>query len=457
LSKSISLSKRQLIAILLVSIIGSCGLTAISVVAQSATNTFTISSGQYSGAPNYTISVTDGVYYAKNAYGSISYSSTDFATVINECLVSVSAVGGGRIYLTVAEYYLNSQIVIPAILTPKDGQERCIEIVSDRAVIKANASIGAHAIYLDSDTVYHMIKLQGFDVWCGAKDSDYYAIYLKDARVIYIEDVHVGWGGLWLDTCQVVHMVNFEAVDSPNEGLKVNGGGYYWGTNLFIDNCGGNPNIADFNAVLFDGTARLNFNNFLLYGEKGLFGGQETGLYLYNVYSANFDNFQIDGFKSNCIKVEGCHDVTLNNFKLNEATSYSDSHPLEIISAALEDYPSYNIAVSNFNIFVNGAALDAIGLYAQNSQSIYNVAISNGVITGTGDGIVISDDASASCHDITVSNIVVNATGYGVSEGSASNYNIFTGVNARACPSGIYTVGANTKTLGSWNFTSWIP
>ena len=51
---------------------------------------FTISSGQYPGAPSYTI-YSDGAvtptYYAKDAYGVIAYTSTtDVGTIINNIL-----------------------------------------------------------------------------------------------------------------------------------------------------------------------------------------------------------------------------------------------------------------------------------------------------------------------------------------------------------------------------------
>jgi hypothetical protein len=57
----------------------------------------------------------------------------------------------------------------------------------------------------------------------------------------------------------------------------------------------------------------------------------------------------------------------------------------------------------------------------------------------------------------TVSNVILNVSGYGVKEEGTSDYNVFSGVNSRAAPNGIHTVGANTKVVGSWNHTSWLP
>jgi len=63
----------------------------------SPSNTFTISSGVYPGAPSYTISTDGEYYYAKNAYGAIDYSGTDVASVIQAALDALSPTAGGKI------------------------------------------------------------------------------------------------------------------------------------------------------------------------------------------------------------------------------------------------------------------------------------------------------------------------------------------------------------------------
>lgn len=427
-------------------------------------NGFT-ASGTFRSTADYVITFDGTDYYASSAYQTVYGGPDDtggvdgalFSDVINECLQDISDAGGGTILLDGEEFTATKQILIPDTLTANGGQERCIEIRgTGGTVIKIDENLEAHGVYCDSATQYHMIRFVGFDVWHHAKDKDYYAIYLKDVRVVYIRDVHVGWGGLYLDTVEVVHITNFEAVDSPNEGLNIQGGGYYWGTNIFIDNCGGNPLIAGYNAVVISGSTRLQFTNMHLFGEKGNFGGQATGMYIYNTYSANFTNLHIQGFKSNALKIVGCHDLTFTGLHLNESDSYSDSHALEIISDTDKD--TYNISISDFNIRSVTATMEGIAIYAQNGADIYDIQIANGKITSADDGIGISDDTGgAVCTDISIDNVRISAASHGICEGGSTDYCVYTAVNARDCPDGIFMAGAHSKLQGSWNYTTWVP
>jgi hypothetical protein len=424
----------------------------------SAHNTFTfhISKNTVGGTVYYYAhTASQLIYGGPNDAGGVD--GELFSDVINQCLQDISDAGGGTIFLEVAEYTSTKQIVIPAVLTPKEGQERLIEIISNGAVLKIHEDLEADAIYCNSSTQYHMLRLRGFDVWCHAKDTSYYAIHLINMRGLTFENMVSGWGGTKLVSCTLVFFNNFIAVDSPNEGLYIQGGGYYFGTNLFIDNCGGNPLHAGYSSVVIDGTARAEFSNMHMYGEKGNYGGQATGLYLYNDYSFNFNNLHIQGFKSNCVKIEGSHDLTFNGLILNESGIYSDSNPMEIISNTSK--PVYNVAISDFTIYSGTAAKDGLSFYAQNSANIYNIQISNGVITSADDGIVIGDDGVAStaiCTNITVSNVRISAASHGIDEGGSSDYNVYIAINARDCPDGVYAAGANSKIVASWNYTSWV-
>jgi hypothetical protein len=228
-----------------------------------------------------------------------------------------------------------------------------------------------------------------------------------------------------------------------------------FGNNLFLDNCGGwggddgSPNEG-YNSMLLEGTSRIVFTNMNLFGETGIYGGQDSGIYLANVGFSSFSNFQIDGFEDSSIRVSGATRLNFNNFDLVNA----GSHPIQITSET--DYKVEDIAISNFKILVSNSS-DGIGIYAQNSQNVKGVTITNGLISGTGDGIVLNDDSGgAVCTDISVSNVNIDVTGYGISEGGSSDYNMFSNINARTCPSGIYTTGANTKVTDSWNYTTFI-
>lgn len=423
-------------------------------------NGFT-ASGTFRSTADYVITFDGTDYYASSAYQTVYGGPDDtggvdgalFSDVINECLQDISDAGGGTILLDGEEFTATKQILIPDTLTANGGQERCIEIRgTGGTVIKVDETLEAHAIYLDSATEYHMIRFVGFDVWHHNKDENYYSIYIKDARQVLLEDVIVGWAGLCIDTCQVLYLNNFQAVDCPNEGLKINGCSYGWASNVFIDNCGGNPLIAGYNGVLIQGSSKLHFRNFHLYGEKGNFGGQEYGLYLYNCHSSTFSGFYVEGFKDPAVCVNGCYDMSFSDFKISDCAG----HSFDITTDAT--YATTNINLSNFTIIAATAAMEGIVIYSQSGKDITNVQISNGVITSADDGIVISDDTNGGvCTDISVCNVRISAVSHGIIEADSTDYCVYTAINARDCPDGIYMAGAHSKLQGSWNYTTWVP
>ncbi|MFA5307009.1 MAG: right-handed parallel beta-helix repeat-containing protein [Candidatus Babeliales bacterium] len=405
--------------------------------------------------------IKNGNYYeALDSNGVLTYggsadaggvSGTNFAAIMNQCLQDISDDGGGTIFMEVAEYLVTEQIVIPGVLTPEAGQERLIEIVSNGAVLKIHEDLEADAIYCNSSTVFHMARFRGFDVWVHSHDPTYYAIRLLNMRGIYFEDIISGWSGTYLQNCILVWFNNFEAVDSCNEGLRIQGGGYMFGNNFFIDNCGGWGGNEGYNAILLEGTSRIYFTNLNLFGEKGVYGGQDSGLYLSNTGFCSFSNFQIDGFEDSGIRISGCTRLNFSNFEIIN----SGSHPVQITSET--DYKVEDLSFSNFKVFVSGN-MDGIGIYAQNIQYVKSITISNGMISGTGDGVVINDDnsANATCTNICVNNLNIDVTGFAVSEGGNSDYNLFSNINGRTCPSGVLTSGTHTKITNSWDYTNFI-
>lgn len=64
---------------------------------QSSTQYMTFTGGIYPGAPSYTVSELSGVYYAKDSYGAVAWSSTDAAYVINQAINSLPNYGYGSI------------------------------------------------------------------------------------------------------------------------------------------------------------------------------------------------------------------------------------------------------------------------------------------------------------------------------------------------------------------------
>jgi len=73
-------------------------------------STFTISTGIYPGAPNYTIWKKGTTYYAKNAFGVIDFSGTNARQVIQSAIDSLT--NGGTIYIKQGNYTIDSYLYI---------------------------------------------------------------------------------------------------------------------------------------------------------------------------------------------------------------------------------------------------------------------------------------------------------------------------------------------------------
>lgn len=92
--KKVSLKKTVYFVIVLCAV---CSLVSGALVyAYSPGNYQVISGGIYPGASTYTMFADDGTYYAKNAYGLVSYSGTNATTIINQVMSAmlVSETGG---------------------------------------------------------------------------------------------------------------------------------------------------------------------------------------------------------------------------------------------------------------------------------------------------------------------------------------------------------------------------
>jgi hypothetical protein len=413
-----------------------------------------------SGKFDYKVLRTGSYYEAYDANGILKYggeddegsvSGSNAAAVINKCLTDLAAASGGVLYIEKAQYVINEQIVIPATITTNPGERAYIEITSPRAVFNIDENLASNAITLTASTAHYSLKIRGLSIFCNSKSASYYALYIANAMYIFLEDFEAGWEGIKIYDTDTIFINNLYCVDCAGEGLNLDNVGYCFASDFFIDNCGGWGEISGYNAILLKESTRVYFTNFNVFGEKGVYGGQEYGIYMDTVGFSHFSNFQIDGFKKSSIKCDQCKRLTFTNFELIDA----DEHPFTFTSNT--DYATEDITISNFNIYVSNNQ-DALGFYAQNSKDISNVLISNGLISGVGDGIVIGNgDGLAKCYHISVDNVNIEVSGYAISESGLSDHNMFSNINARSSTSGIYTTGSHSKVTNSWvNFTTFV-
>lgn len=140
-------------------------LTAAYVYASSPATFQVITSGQYPGAPSYTIFVDNGVYYAKNAFGGISWSSTNAPTVFQNVCNALNTTGG-TITISAGTYNLGTTgIIIPSTGDMTDAYERyAIRVIGsgqDSTTISYSGT-GAAITIGENDNRHFFYKLSDF-------------------------------------------------------------------------------------------------------------------------------------------------------------------------------------------------------------------------------------------------------------------------------------------------------
>jgi len=205
----------------------------------SPSNTFTISSGVYPGAASYTIWRDGDYYYAKNAYGAIDFSGTNFSA-ISESVLNALPSSGGKILLK-AGYY-EGQIVIARNNVIIEGEGSC----ADKPMQFGNSS---------TDALYGTVlkPLEG---------KDGILISGENRSGIQIRNL-----GIWFTTA------------STGDGITTDHGNYFNVEDLDIE---------DIDVLHHDSTHfAINLENFLETSVRNInsYGGGLLRLY------ANWDNF----------------------------------------------------------------------------------------------------------------------------------------------------------------------
>jgi parallel beta-helix repeat protein len=110
--REMKLTRKLFVAILLTAILVSSVVTYI--FASSSTITYTISAGNYPGAPNYTVWSEGTNYFAKNASGVTAFSGTDPTSVLQSVM---SVIGGGKIFIQAGIYLFTTPLYILSNVT----------------------------------------------------------------------------------------------------------------------------------------------------------------------------------------------------------------------------------------------------------------------------------------------------------------------------------------------------
>lgn len=168
-----TISTRKALAIVLTAI----ALTAIVtyVFAASSTIPFTISGGNYPGAPSYTVWCEGSNYFAKNASGVVEFSGTNATQVIQnvaESLVGGSAVAnkGGKIFICNGIYELSIGITIQ--LQEAGSTPRPLHIVGEGEGTVFRFTGTGYALTINTTyTTYEWVCLENFKIDCVSKTT----------------------------------------------------------------------------------------------------------------------------------------------------------------------------------------------------------------------------------------------------------------------------------------------
>jgi hypothetical protein len=162
-------------------------------------STLYLSGGIYPGAPTYTIFTDGSYYYAKDAYGFIDYSSSNFSYVINTAMTSIPvnpSNGRGSVYIAPGNYSVYNTITPPTGLDIYGSNivgtalrwngalnGTMISFVSSGAGSLRNMEINcmnsSNGIYVNGGWAHHFEDLSiyhpyGFGLYVTGTDNDYY-------------------------------------------------------------------------------------------------------------------------------------------------------------------------------------------------------------------------------------------------------------------------------------------
>jgi hypothetical protein len=267
------------------------------VIGQSGSDTFTISSGIYPGSSSYTVYVEDGVYYAKNAYGAVSYSNADASYVLQSALdngLSVELKAGSSV-----DAYGYSNFILTEKLTIDNDyttlkSDRNVRLCDSTGADTATLTISADFVTLENVFLMRTVGSEG----AGG-----------------LIDLNGGQNGVF----QSVRLANCNGT-----ALYLHDGCYFnQFSKLEISNCLNGILIAS----TYDAPFLTNINSFystdIKVGRPGVLAGDYGVKIMYSNLNSfyNLDIESVYGTLTNGIHVWGCRGTSLNEIYVGEGFS----------------------------------------------------------------------------------------------------------------------------------------
>jgi parallel beta-helix repeat protein len=202
---------RKTVSIVLASLIIGILLGVMIVSAINPTQTFTLSSGIYPGAPSYTVWREGSYYFAKDAFGKLAPSSTVFATVMQ---YAIDHSLNGTIYLAKGVYLLTMALHVDHSNFRLEGET-------------------SGAFYASSPTsAYYGTEIRGNGAFGPLiefrADDDSRLERLTISHVAFngrATSYHAGWHNLYFYNCSEVWVTYCEIYQASAMGIEFDGSG----------------------------------------------------------------------------------------------------------------------------------------------------------------------------------------------------------------------------------------
>lgn len=216
------ISKRKFASVLTIAVLAATLLTAIVIHAATPTTTFTIYSGNYPAAPDYTIYSDGSNYFAKNALGTNVYSGSDAADVIQDAVDSAGA--GGNVFVTAGEYALSTTLDLSYDNLTFYGTGRSSKLLPSHGgnVLSVNGTGTADADRVQGVTIEGLF-FRGHGGSQG--DTDKANIQMKYVWRCFIRDIFMYGAcgnGIWVHYGWVMQITDIIITDPNGHGIYGN-------------------------------------------------------------------------------------------------------------------------------------------------------------------------------------------------------------------------------------------
>ena len=432
-----NLKKQNLFLILTATALISCILTASVMSYPLGGRTFYISGGPYPRA-DYTVSYTDGIYYAKSIEGLMATYGAGFSVVLQFCIDNLTE--GGAICISPGTFYTQGveiNVTIKGITIFGEGYSTKIVIDAEPShsvfvVTKSNfclrdlyinatiAKTNGAAVALVGATEFEINLIDRIVTTNEIKnvmiENQWEGIRLEsDTRMVYITNVDIRNSydkAIGLNNCSFVYLnkvTTFNWVRPYNYSLHImNGYSIYAAQCEFLNaqlyGVLSNPATGIHNAWMYFTDCAVETNNTATGGDGWVFtdnqGGGNTGIKLEHCWAvSNRYGIVFDGVNSS--KIDNCvvhgndrHGVWLQSEVKN--VQITDSQIGLNSRETTATYDDVRIDAGNGNFTITGNTFFGSAMWGETKKSNYAVNI----VAGASNWYIIADNLAQSHNTI---------------------------------------------------------